>query len=412
MTKSISEKYTNCKLRSALAADAVAGYRFLVFNSVDEIPYGTWMSVAKETNGYFDLEFLGIMEKNNKSNMEFTYAMLFEEEEPVAIMAFQFLNFDLLAASTNIQDDPSFITKTGIKIAELLGDKAKIRMMVCGNCFLSGENGFYIKKTKQNRNVILAISDAIEQMRRFPELQKKASLILVKDFITSEINLVDEFKNDQYHQFAVDPNMIFHVDETWDNFNDYLVALKSKFRTKANRAFALSKEIGIMDFDVEKTEQYLDEMTALYHQVEDYASFNLSILNLNTYRDLKDKFGDDFIVKGLFLNEELVGFMTGFINKNQLDAHFIGLNYELNREYGIYQRILYEYIHVAIRRKVNRINFGRTANEIKSTVGALPEQLTLYIKLRNPLFNKLATPVFQAIKPDPYKQHSPFKTNT
>ncbi|MCI5056513.1 MAG: GNAT family N-acetyltransferase [Flavobacteriales bacterium] len=409
-TKTINEKYVACAAKR-VSEEVRAKYRFIVFTTTAEIPHGTWTAVAKETNGYFDLEFLRIMEENNKSNMEFRYAMIFEKDEPVAIMAFQFLNFDLLGASSNIKDDPSFITKLGIKAAGLLGDKAQMRMMVCGNCFLSGENGFYIKQNKRSRDVILAISDAIEQMRKFPDLSKKASLILIKDFITNEIDLVNDFKNDNFHEFAVDPNMIFHIDENWKTFDDYTSALKSKFRTKANRAFALSKEIGIMEFDVAKIEEHLSKMTALYKQVEDYASFNLSILNLNTYRDLKKQFEDDFIVKGLFLNDELVGFMTGFVNNQQLDAHFIGLDYKLNRDFGIYQRILYEYIQVGIERSLKRINFGRTANEIKSTVGALPEELTLYIKLKNPIGNKIARPIFQAIKPNSYKQHSPFKGN-
>ena len=44
----------------------------------------------------------------------------------------------------------------------------------------------------------------------------------------------------------------------------------------------------------------------------------------------------------------MVGFISGVINKNSLDAHFVGIDYQLNREYAIYQRMLYDYVEIAI----------------------------------------------------------------
>ena len=66
------------------------------------------------------------------------------------------------------------------------------------------------------------------------------------------------------------------------------------------------------------------------------------------------------------------------ICQNNLDAHFVGINYEYNREYAVYQRMLYDYIQIAIENRLQQINFGRTASEIKSSVGAEPQNLTIY----------------------------------
>ena len=92
-----------------------------------------------------------------------------------------------------------------------------------------------------------------------------------------------------------------------------------------------------------------------------------------------------------------------------MDAHFVGINYELNKEHAIYQRMLYDYIEIGIEKKLNRINFGRTASEIKSSVGAVPQDLTMYIRHKKSITNKILKLFLQRIQPTPFQQKFPFK---
>ena len=71
--------------------------------------------------------------------------------------------------------------------------------------------------------------------------------------------------------------------------------------------------------------------------------------------------------------------------------------------------MLYDMIHFTIDGKVKMLNFGRTALEIKTTVGGVPNEANLYLKICNPIFNRLATPVMQSIKTEPFVQRHPFK---
>ena len=66
-----------------------------------------------------------------------------------------------------------------------------------------------------------------------------------------------------------------------------------------------------------------------------------------------------------------------------------GLDYHYNKEYALYQNILYTFIKEAIITRVNTLSFGRTALEMKSTVGAKPIDHVAYIRLNNRLLNKL-----------------------
>ena len=124
---------------------------------------------------------------------------------------------------------------------------------------------------------------------------------------------------------------------------------------------------------------------------------------------MKENLGDSYILKGYWLEGKLVGFLSGIISRNTLDAHFVGIDYDLNRELAIYQRMLYDYIEMAITQRVKWLNFGRTASEIKSSVGAVPQEMTIYLRHRKHLPNKILSLFLNKIKPTEFNQKFPFK---
>lgn len=96
-------------------------------------------------------------------------------------------------------------------------------------------------------------------------------------------------------------------------------------------------------------------------------------------------------------------------NGTHLDAHFIGIDYSKNKEYAIYPRILNDYVRLGIKLKTKQINLGRTASEIKSTLGAKPKELTCYCKHKRYLPNQILRPFIQNVNIKSFKQHSVFK---
>jgi len=203
--------------------------------------------------------------------------------------------------------------------------------------------------------------------------------------------------------------MIITLKQDWTTFDEYKAALKSKYRVKANKADAKSERLELRVFSQNDIEIYKDELQNLYQNTIDNANFNAQVLDLNTYIKLKKTYKDDFIVQGYFLNDKIVGFLSALVNKKDLDAHFIGLEYDLNKTYAIYPRILNDYIRLGLEKNVESINLGRTASEIKTTIGAEPLELSCYIKHKNKFINRLIQPFFRRIQIKSFKQHSPFK---
>lgn len=71
--------------------------------------------------------------------------------------------------------------------------------------------------------------------------------------------------------------------------------------------------------------------------------------------------------------------------------------------------MLYDYIKIAIENNLTTLNFGRTASEIKSSVGAIPQDLTMYLRHKKSITNKLVKLLLTKVQPTPFRQNFPFK---
>lgn len=379
----------------------------LFFSSIDEISNEIWTQLECENNLYFHRDFLKSIEINH-SEINFYYIILVDNSnKPIALASIQIVDFYLDTVKTNFED---FIRKIKnlLRKLHILPNKKALKLLISGNTFVSGEHGIFITHSQDKKQVIKNLAKAI---LHFVNSNNSINIdaFLLKDFVNESLFITDELKNYNYHPFSVEPNMILEINEDWISFEDYLNAIKTKFRVKAKKALQLSKDIIIKEVNNHNIENKLPQMTALYKKVVNNADFNLSHFNLESYKTLKSTFGEKYILKTYELDGKIVGFMSGMINQNSLDAHFVGLDYSLNRQYAIYQRMLYDYIQIAIAKKLKTLNFGRTASEIKSSVGAKPQDLTMYLRHKKGITNKIVKLFLQYIQPSPFRQHFPFK---
>ena len=372
-----------------------------LYHSIDGIDSSVFEGVNTDKNVYFSKPFLKAFERSNPQ-IEFQYITVSDaQKHTVALALVQVINLSVEGTLKNIKVAP-FIRK----FLSLFFFNEHIKILFCGNVFLSGEHGISTLNEISKNAVMTQIGTSLDTVA---ENTNPLHAIFIKDFMTKSLKNTRQFLNFGYSEIKVEPNMIIQLLPEWKTFEDYKNILKSKYRVKANKADSKSSALKTRLFTEHDFETYKDELQALYQNTIANASFNAQVLNLNTYVHLRATLKDDFIVKAYFLEDKLVGFLTALVNKNALDAHFIGLDYELNKSHAIYPRILNDYVRLGIKKQVSSINLGRTASEIKTTIGATPLELSCYIKHKNPLVNSLVKPFFKRIKIKEFKQHSPFK---
>lgn len=377
-------------------------YSAKAFNSVDAIPALDWESLNIQNNTYFSVAFLRAFETSNPK-IAFKYIVIYDNLNAVGLANIQIISLSIDAILKNIK-----ISKSVKRIFRFFLCNYPLKIMFCGNVFLSGEHGIILNQDIDKKKAFLVISKAIKKLSSLKE-NRPLHAIFVKDFYQESLHITDHLLDYNYMKMPVEPNMIFKLNSNWKTFEDYTDDLKSKYRVKVNKADKTSSGLTAKLFNEDDFKVYKEELQQLYENTISNADFNAQVLDLNTYIKLRALYKDNFIVQAYFYEDKLVGFLSALDNNNHLDAHFIGLDYELNKTYAIYPRILNDYVRLGIERQVSQINFGRTASEIKSTIGATPENLVCYTRHRHNVINKILKSFIGQVKIKDFKQHEPFK---
>src|ERR1700746_421314 len=80
------------KKKSELRKKA-SGFAFAVYDSVTMINTEHWNSIVKYGSEFLNIPFLTVLEKQRPDNMHFHYAIIYDENKPVAIAYFQVVDF-------------------------------------------------------------------------------------------------------------------------------------------------------------------------------------------------------------------------------------------------------------------------------------------------------------------------------
>lgn len=133
-------------------------------------------------------------------------------------------------------------------------------------------------------------------------------------------------------------------------------------------------------------------------------------LYLNTYHKAGLKF--EKLTPGYFVNtsalsqyllfyrgDELIGF-TQLIGKGQqLVNRYIGLDYEISNEYGLYFAMFIRAIEFGIREGFTEIELGATSNEFKRILGARQVPTWNYYRHTRPWLNRLLGKLCSVLEP-------------
>jgi len=375
-------------------------YVFKTFPSVKAVPDSCWADLNFGQNIYFKPEFLLAFEAAN-GDITFNYIFVFKNGKAVAFAYTQIITISIKTITKNTR-----MLKHIRQGINTLFRQHPLRVLFCGNIFLSGEYGIFLQDGENKTAAFQVIAKALKQLSKNT---KKLHALFVKDFEENSLKVTNQLYDFDYASMTVEPNMIINLKPEWQSFKDYKSALKSKYRVKANKADSKSKTLKTLFFSEADIKKHLKSLQDLYQNTIDNADFNAQILNLETYVHLKSAFPKQFFVKGYFLGEQLVGFLSAMHNQSHLDAHFIGIDYTLNKTYAIYPRILNDYVKLGLEVGATQINLGRTASEIKSTLGAVPQGLTCYCRHKRNLPNLILKPFIANVKIKTFKQHYPFK---
>lgn len=381
-----------------------------IFYSIKEVPADLWDNIVPESKTLLGRDYLSAFEQSVSDNVEFRYIIFRNRGYAEGVAAFQIIQFD----ASNIDASTDGVVK-GFKERMLahMVRPLSFRLLVSGNTFMTGCYGMYFRDGQMTEARVEWLHDAIERIQQAESTQgTPLSGVVVKDFFMDEAQEMSPFKEMGCLEFKAQPNMIVNIRPEWKQFDDYLGAMSSKYRTRIKRALKDLKGIEVQKLDLQYLKDNMERIQDLYGQVIDTSSFKLATFDIKHLVPMKEEFANDFEVDGFFKDGKLIGFMSFHVSANkEMIAGMLGIDRDEQRTHDLYLNMLVHYVRRAIDRGCTRILMGRTAMEIKSSIGAVPYDMVVYMKHFSPIKNAILKPIVSTLgaRQEAWTQRHPFK---
>jgi hypothetical protein len=374
-------------------------YNLKIYSAASDLPE-RWNTVIGKYNIMLSREYFNVLEVSCPKNMTCHFMAFFSGEELIGGALFQYLDF---FQHQTFQENGLLY-----KVRNFFTRQVSQDILILGNNMLTGQNGFYFDTSKITvEEVIPLLEEAVQKMQK--EI-RKTSMVIYKDYQPDFIKYFQGNNHSKYFRFSVQPNMMLRLKESWTNFDDYVNAFSAKYRSRAKSARKKQTGIEKSELNLSQIRLYRKEMNLLYQNVAENASFNTFFLAENHFEYMKEHMKEQFRVFGYFSEERLIGFYTLILNARDIDTYFLGYDKHCQKEKQLYLNMLLDMVEFSISNRFSRIIFGRTALEIKSTIGAEPTEIFGLIRHRNPVINYFMKNIFPSVSPvTEWIQRKPFK---
>jgi hypothetical protein len=234
-------------------------------------------------------------------------------------------------------------------------------------------------------------------------LHHNYTILVLPDFIYNNITT----EKNEFCKIEVEGDMVLEIHNMWCDLDRYISDFRKKYRKKIKKFLNSSSKIDVRLMNNNDLVFYSDNIKDLFSQVINESKFSGPLFNTDSFLSLVKK--DIFKVYGYFINNDLIAFSSEIHQEKILYSYYVGFDKSLNKKFSIYPRILLETINNAIVLKMDKVVFGRTANEFKSNFGAKPIKSYVYIKVRNRFLSIIINPILKRVTIKKWAIRSPFK---
>lgn len=376
---------------------------YQIYSSIAQLPK-KWDEVAHE-NAFLQTPYLKVLEESAPTNMQCFYVGIFEKNSLIGVALAQYLDLNKLE-SFGERDER---IKTFIR--NFIFKNFASHALFLGNNMITGQNGYTFNKEINAITIAEILSKCVDEITSYFKKQDiKIHIVSFKDFYQESATELKKSTFSLLYEFNTQPNMIFELQNQWKTNTDYIEALTKKYRDQYKRAHKKFEGIETRELSLDEIILEENRIYELYFHVAKNAPFNTFFLAKNHFSSFKRQCGPKFILVGYYLKNELVGFHTLLVNGKTLETYFLGYEEQIQKEKMLYLNMLYNMTQFGIENQFKKIILGRTALEIKSSIGAKPVVMSGFIYHTNKWINRMLPKIFPNLEPTlVWQQRHPFK---
>jgi len=384
-----------------------------IYTSYKDIPK-SWNDLVHH-DVFLQTSFLGALEESCPKNITPYYLAVFSaeasEEKLIGIAIMQRVEMYLDDVFRKTSDN--YIKRMA---KALVAKIVRGNGLVVGNLMHTGQHGLYrnsllISQSDFIKEIFIAIDSVSKEIKKAHN--KTIRIMGFKDYFENDSihSSAALFENKSMYKVQVQPNMILTINSGWKTSEDYNLSLKKKYKRRFKTARKKLGDIQCKELSVDAIETNSEELYALYKNVSDNAKVNSFVLPKDHFLSLKRGMQNNFKVFGYYLNQKLVGFYTLILNGDTLETYFLGYNKDIQSKHQMYLNMLFDMLGFAIENSFKSVVYARTAMEIKSSIGATPNAMHIYMKhTNNFVANTILKFIVKTLNPiKEWEERHPFK---
>ena len=355
-------------------------YTNRVFNSIGEVDLTAWERVRSETGGsiFMDPRFIASVENSMKEDCRFWYVIVYDENgHPAACACLTAMTIDFADLA-----DPRLASIIR-RVRRLLTKFRKLKLFVCGLPGSPGEKSLALMSLTSSEDILAVLDAVIRDLAN----ETGSDAIVYKEFGNGDLEWTRPLLTLGYRRIPTPPMHFFKP--SFQNFDEYRAALKTRYRQPVNRSIRKLKVPGIrqeiLTDSKEISRLYTAHVHDLYCQMATKAEAKLEILPIEFFRQLASRLEGNVELLIISKDSRIVAFGWCLHAGSSYHLLFAGLDYRLNKELDLYFNLMHAGLDRALRKQVSTIHVGQSADAFKARIGCYSEPLYVLAKGLTPL---------------------------
>ena len=379
-----------------------SGFRIAIADAIAQLDPAAWDAVAADASWFFSRDYLAMLERVPPSVVEPRYALVCDAQGPVAVVVLQWAEVDgtrlrPLPATGDDELNPlrRLVDTLSRPARRAFATRLRERVLVCGNLLTYGQHAVAMSPDVEPDSVWPAVAEVLYRVRRAEKLAGQAGFVLIKDIQPAADTGVARLADIGYKGVETEPNMVLALDAAWKTHADYLGGLTSKYRSAVkNQILQPIEQAGLAVRAYVPAGVLARRTHELWLGVHRNAALRPFTLHDDYFSELAATAGQRVRFAGLFdgpddAPEALLGFIVTLADVDEALAYHIGFVQDDPRGLPLYLRLLHASVADAIALGASSLSFGRTALEPKARLGARPQQMQVWLRHRQPVFNRI-----------------------
>ena len=401
-----------------------SGFRIAIADSIAQLDRDAWDDVVDGASWFFSRDYLAMLERVPPAVVEPRYALVSDDQGPVAAVVLQWAEVDgtrlrPLPRAGGEDDEVNPLRRLVDKLSRparaAFASRLRERVLVCGNLLTYGQHAVAVAPDVEPDSVWPAVAEVLYRVRRAEKLAGQAGFVLIKDIPLADNAGVSQLQGLGYRGIETEPNMVLAINPTWKSHDDYLASLASKYRSAVkNQILQPIAAAGLAVRAYTPAGALARRTHELYLGVHENAGLRPFTLHPDYFAELAATAGERVRFAGLFAGpddtpEALLGFIVTLADVDEALGYHIGFAQDDTRGLPLYLRLLHASIADAIALRVPALSFGRTALEPKARLGAKPQDMQVWLRHRQPVFNQIVRRLVGFAHHAEAPQTNPFK---